>query len=64
VPQAQVPLLAAPDDSTANTPLAMERAVQIQKFLIARGVPAARLGKPATTAAPAVQLRIDGGASP
>jgi outer membrane protein OmpA-like peptidoglycan-associated protein len=59
VPLARLPLLAAPDDATGTATLAMDRAVQVHKHLLSRGVPAARLGKPTATTAAAVQLRIE-----
>jgi outer membrane protein OmpA-like peptidoglycan-associated protein len=58
-PAARLPLLAAPDDDGGTTPLALQRAVQMQKHLQSRGVPLARLGKPAATTAAAVQLRME-----
>lgn len=59
MPLARLPLLAAPDDENGSAPLALQRAVNMQKHLLSRGVPAARLGKPAATAAAAVQLRME-----
>ena len=62
VPQARLPLVAAPADagSVAAVPgLALERAARVPKHLQSRGVAAARLGKPAATAAGAVQLRME-----
>ncbi|MDP1901381.1 MAG: hypothetical protein Q8K96_13150 [Rubrivivax sp.] len=57
-PLAQLALLAAPDDRAGATTLALQRAIQVQKHLRDRGVPATRLGQPTTTTAAAVQLRI------
>ncbi|MCU0921310.1 MAG: hypothetical protein MUF16_13390 [Burkholderiaceae bacterium] len=39
------------------------RALEVQRHLLARGVPAARIGKPTSTATAAVQLRIEIGSS-
>jgi outer membrane protein OmpA-like peptidoglycan-associated protein len=64
VPLARLPLLAAPDDATGTASLAAERAVQVQKHLLSRGVPAARLGKPTPSVAAAVQLRMESPPSP
>jgi len=58
MPLAQLSLLAAPDDATGTAPLALQRAAELHKHLLSRGVPAARIGKPAATAAAAVQLRL------
>ena len=59
VPQAGLPLLAAPDDAIGTTPLALQRAARMQEQLRSRGVPAIRLGKPSATSAAAVQLRME-----
>lgn len=59
VPLARLSLLAAPDDATGTAPLALQRAAEVHKHLLSRGVPAARLGRPTATAAAAVQLRIE-----
>lgn len=58
-PQARLPLLAAPADSATASPLALQRATQLRTHLLVRGVRAAQLGNPTTTAAAAVQLRMD-----
>ena len=58
-PLASLSLLAAPGDAGGNASLALQRAIQVQKHLRSRGVPAARLGKPTVTTVAAVQLRID-----
>lgn len=58
-PQTRLALLAAPGDAADKASLATERALKVQRHLLARGVPAARIGKPTTTAAAAVQLRIE-----
>ena len=57
-PLARLPVLAAPEDAAGTEALALQRAVQVQKHLLARGVPAARLGKPTGTTVAAVQLRM------
>lgn len=56
---AHLPLVAAPADAAAASPLALQRAAQVRKHLISRGVPAARLGSPTATTAAAVQLRME-----
>jgi len=56
---ARLPLVAAPADAAATSPLALQRAAQVRKHLISRGVPAARLGSPTATTAAAVQLRME-----
>jgi hypothetical protein len=57
-PPANLSLLAAPEDRSATTPLALQRAAQIRRHLRDRGVAAARIGEPAVATADAVQLRI------
>jgi outer membrane protein OmpA-like peptidoglycan-associated protein len=52
-------LLAAPADDGSTSPLAVQRAAQVRKHLISRGVPGARLGNPTATTAAAVQLRME-----
>lgn len=59
VPQARLPLIAAPDDAPSAAGLALARASQVHKHLLSRGVTAARLGKPAVTGAGSVQLRME-----
>ncbi len=59
VPQAGLPLLAAPDDAAGTSPLALQRAARIQEHLRSRGVPAIRLGKPSVATVAAVQLRME-----
>ncbi len=59
VPLARLSLVAAPDDAKGTPALALERAAQVHKHLLSRGVPETRLGKPTATAAAAVQLRIE-----
>ncbi len=60
-PLARLQLLAAPGDATRTSPLAEQRATQVRKRLLARGVPAAQLGNPTATVAAAVQLRMEFG---
>lgn len=64
VPQAGVPLIAAPDDEHGSTPLAVQRATRIQEHLRARGVPGPRLGKPSAATAAAVRLRLEAAPAP
>ena len=59
VPTMRLPLLAAPESATGTTPLAMQRALQMQKHLLNRGVAAARLGPPTASTEAAVQLRLE-----
>ena len=59
----RLPLLAAPADDGSTAPLAVQRAAQVRKHLISRGVSSDQLGAPTSTAVPAVQLRV-GLASP
>jgi outer membrane protein OmpA-like peptidoglycan-associated protein len=63
-PGAMVTLLTAPDDKPGSTPLALQRATQVQKHLRDRGVPPTRLGEPKAAAGDAVQLRITGAPLP
>lgn len=58
-PQTRLALLAAPADATGTAPLAARRALKVRSHLLARGVPAARIGKPTTAATAAVQLQIE-----
>ncbi len=60
---ARVSVLSAPDDKAGATPLALQRAAQVQKHLRERGVPQPRLGEPSATGSAAVQLRIVASAS-
>ncbi len=62
-PTAALSLLAAPADRGGGSPLALQRAAQLQRHLRDRGVPLARLVEPTGTTAAAVQLRI-GAATP
>lgn len=57
-PAARVELLAAPGDAAAASPLAQQRADNLRKHLIARGVSSEQLGSPTTTTAAAVQMRV------
>jgi outer membrane protein OmpA-like peptidoglycan-associated protein len=63
-PASVLRLLAAPDDGDAITALATQRALQVQRHLRGRGVPAARLAAPMASMTAAVQLRIEAAASP
>ena len=60
LPLARVTVLAAPDDAGdgRSPPLAQQRAAQLHKHLLARGVPAARIGKPSIASVAAVQLQL------
>ena len=64
VPRAQVALIAAPDDASVTTPLAMERADRVREHLRSRGVAEARLAKASPAATAAVQLRLIASPSP
>ena len=64
VPQAQVALLAAPDDASVTTPLAMQRAERVREHLRSHGVAEGRLAKPAPAVSASVQLRVVAFASP
>jgi outer membrane protein OmpA-like peptidoglycan-associated protein len=57
-PQAQVALIAAPDDAAVSTPLAIQRAERVREHLRSHGVAEARLGKPSPAAAGTVHLRL------
>ena len=59
VPAMRLPLLAAPDGAPGTAPLAMQRAAQVHKHLLNRGVKAARLGPLSTSPVAAVQLRLE-----
>ena len=50
VPQAQVALLAAPDDAEVATPLATQRAERMRDHLRSRGIAESRLGRPSPAA--------------
>ena len=56
---ARLPRLAAPGDAPGTSPLALQRAAQVRKHLLARGVPAARLGPPVATTVAAVQVLME-----
>jgi outer membrane protein OmpA-like peptidoglycan-associated protein len=58
-PPVRLERVAAPADGAAGSALAQQRATQVRKHLLARGVPAAQLGNPTVTTAAAVQLRMD-----
>jgi hypothetical protein len=57
-PMSRLVLLAAPDDRAATAALALQRAAQLHRAFVDRGVAAARLAAPTATSATAVQLRI------
>lgn len=59
VPAMRLTLLAAPDGAAGTAPLATQRATQVHKHLLNRGVAAVRLGATSSTAAAAVQLRLE-----
>jgi outer membrane protein OmpA-like peptidoglycan-associated protein len=56
--ESRVELLAAPGDATAASALAQQRADNVRKHLVARGVSSTQLGPPTVTGVAAVQLRI------
>lgn len=60
-PLARLTLLAAPGDagSAGSPPLAQQRAAQLQKHLLSRGVAATRIGNATATTVAAVQLRLE-----
>jgi outer membrane protein OmpA-like peptidoglycan-associated protein len=57
-PAARVELLAAPGDDAAGSSLALRRAGNVRKHLLARGVLLQQLGPPTAASVAAVQLRI------
>lgn len=57
-PELHVELLAAPGDGAGMSPLARQRADNVRKDLMARGVSAQRLAEPTLATQAAVQLRI------
>ena len=59
VPAMRLPLLAAPESASGTAPLATQRAAQVRKHLLNRGVAAARLGPLSTSTEAAVQLRLE-----
>ena len=59
VPAMRLPMVAAPDGAAGTAPLATQRAAQVHKHLLNRGVAAARLGPPSSTPVAAVQLRLE-----
>lgn len=59
MPTLRLPLLAAPEGASGTAALAVQRAVQMQKHLVNRGVAAARLGPPSASTEAAVQLRLE-----
>lgn len=57
-PALQVPWLAAPGDASGTAALAQQRAGNVRKHLLSRGVSSERLGAPSVSQVAAVQLRI------
>lgn len=57
-PALRVQLLAAPGDAAAAPTLAQQRAVNVRKHLLARGVSSEQLSAATVTQAAAVQLRV------
>jgi outer membrane protein OmpA-like peptidoglycan-associated protein len=57
-PLARVELLAAPGDAAGSAPLALQRAANVRKHLLARGVRLQQLGPPTAATAAAVQLHV------
>jgi len=57
-PQAQLQTLAAPGDSAAASPLAMQRARQVRARLLSRGAAAVQLAPPTATPQASVQLLL------
>lgn len=64
LPLARVTLLAAPADAAASSSspvLAQQRAAQLQKHMLSRGVAATRIARPTATASAGVQLQLTAG---
>jgi outer membrane protein OmpA-like peptidoglycan-associated protein len=57
-PALRVQLLAAPGDAAAASPLAQQRATNVRKHLLARGVSSEQLAAATVAQAASVQLRI------
>ena len=57
-PALRVPGLAAPGDASGPAALAQQRAGNVRKHLLSRGVSADQLGPPSVSQVAAVQLRI------
>ncbi|MDO9094255.1 MAG: hypothetical protein Q7U99_16660 [Rubrivivax sp.] len=57
-PQAQLQTVAAPGDSAATSPLAMQRARQVRARLLSRGVASVQMPPATVTAQAAVQLQL------
>jgi outer membrane protein OmpA-like peptidoglycan-associated protein len=57
-PAARVQLLAAPGDAAGSSALAQQRADNLRKYLLSRGIPSAQLAAPSVAGAAAAQLRI------
>ena len=59
VPTMRLQLLAAPEGASGTAALAVQRAMQMQRHLVNRGVAAARIGPPTASTEAAVQLRLE-----
>ncbi len=57
-PKLQLQRIAAPGDASTHSPLAEQRAHQVRRQLLSKGVPAWQLGPPTVSTDKAVQLRI------
>jgi outer membrane protein OmpA-like peptidoglycan-associated protein len=57
-PAARLAQVAAPEDKTGTTPLALERANKVRGHLLSRGVGASRLGAASSTPLAALKLRV------
>ncbi len=58
-PDARLDLVAAPGDDAAGAALALQRAEQVRRHLLASGVSTARLAKPSASTTAAVRLRME-----
>jgi outer membrane protein OmpA-like peptidoglycan-associated protein len=58
-PQVRLEQVAAPGDAAGASPMAQQRAAQVRSYLIARGVPASRIGPPTVAPGAAVLLRME-----
>ena len=58
VDAARMTVLAAPDDTPPHAGLAAQRAQQLRRYLIDRGVPGSRLADPSVAELPTVRLRM------
>jgi outer membrane protein OmpA-like peptidoglycan-associated protein len=57
--QLRLEQVAAPGDAASASPLAQLRATQLRSYLVARGVPASRVGPPSVSTGAAVLLRME-----